>query len=233
MFPRRSQKLWKKFSRRLSRLVLWLWQLLVLQFPQRIDGKISIIPVMGTKIAKRNSKYHEKGDEYDVPVAVDGELFQEIVTKEVFKDLASVLPKFIKKVYLQLDSAGGHGNITKTIEYINEIGSKTTKRRWFKVEAETQPTRSPETNGLDLGGWTSIDSLVESVSYVPNPTKPRVEMLRDKILDAWERWDGYDVLDRLFKTKTRVIKAIVEHEGRNDFPLPHSKKRRVESDKIY
>jgi hypothetical protein len=55
-------------------------------------------------------------------------------------------------------------------------------------------------------------------------------MLRDNIMDAWELWDGFDVLDRLFKTKTRVIRAIVEHEGRNDFNLPHSKKRRIEDD---
>jgi len=197
---------------------------------KNFDGKVSIIPITETKIAERNSKYHVKGDEYDVQTTMDGKLFQKIVTKEVFKDMAAVLPKFIKKVYLQFDSAGGHGNIAKTVEFINKIGSKTTKRRWFQVEAVTQPTRSPETNGLDLGGWTSIDSLVESVSYVPNPTKPRVEMLRDNILDAWERWDGYDVLDRLFKTKTRVVKAIVEHKGRNDFLLPHSKKRRIDSD---
>lgn len=194
------------------------------------DGKISIVPVMGTKIAKRNSKYHNKGDEYEIPTTMDGDLFQKIIKHDVIPDMISVLPKFIKEVELQCDSAGGHGNINETLKILNEFGSKTTKRRWFKFRMKTQPTRTPESNGLDLGGWTSIDSLVESVSYFPNPTKPRVEMLRDNIMDAWELWDGFDVLDRLFKTKTRVIRAIVEHEGRNDFNLPHSKKRRIEDD---
>ena len=45
------------------------------------DGKVSIIPIMGTKTALINSKYHIKGDEYEVPI-----------------DMISVLPKFIKKV---------------------------------------------------------------------------------------------------------------------------------------
>lgn len=191
------------------------------------DGKVSIVPIMGIKTALMNSKYHIKGDEYEVPITMDGELFQSIIKNNVIPDMISVLPKFIKKVELQCDSAGGHGNIKKTIEILNEFGSKTTKRRWFKFALDAQPTRSPESNGLDLGGWASLDSMVECVSYHPNPDKPRVEMLRDNVFHAWEQWDGFDVLDRLFKTKTRVIRAIVEHEGRNDFPMPHSKNKRT------
>ena len=117
-----------------------------------------------------------------------------------------------------------------TVKKLNEFGSSVTKRRWFKFEIEPQPTRSPETNANDLGGWSSLDSLVQSVSYHPNPSKPRVEMLKDNILDAWDRWDGFGVLSKLFATKTRVINAIVENEGRNDFPLPRSKKKKTDDD---
>ncbi len=152
------------------------------------------------------------------------------VKKNVVTDMMETLPKVIKKVEIQVDSAGGHGNMATTVKEFNEFGAKTTKRRWFKVEIEPQPTRSPESNANDLGGWRSLDSLVESVSYLPNTTKPRVELLKDNILDAWERWDSYEVFPRLFQTKPRVIKAIVENEGRNDFPLPRSKKQRVDDD---
>jgi hypothetical protein len=194
------------------------------------DGKISLVPVMGSKTAKINSKYHKKGDEYDVPITMDGKLFQKFIKQYVVDDIIDVLPKFIKKVILQCDSAGGHGSMPDTVKKLNEFGSKVTKRRWFKFEIEPQPTRSPETNANDLGGWASLDSLVQSVSYHPNPSKPRVEMLKDNILDAWDRWDGFGVLSRLFATKTRVINAIVENEGRNDFPLPRSKKKKTDDD---
>lgn len=198
--------------------------------PKGFDGKVSIVPVMGTKVALINSKYHNKGDEYDVPITMDGSLFQSFIKKDVITDMIDKLPKFIKKVEIQCDSAGGHGNMKETVRKLNNFGAKTTARRWFKVEIDPQPTRSPETNANDLGGWRSLDSLVESVSYHPNPSKPRVEMLRDSIMDAWNRWDAFEVFPRLFSTKTRVIRAIVDNEGRNDFPLPRSKKPRFDND---
>ena len=198
--------------------------------PGKVDGKISLVPIMGSKIAINNSKYHKSGVEYDVPITMDGGVFQNMIKKDVIPSLAQVLPKFIKEVEIQIDSAGGHGSIKKTLEILNVFGAKITKRRWFKVTVKSQPTRSPETNALDLGGWASLDSLVESVSYHPNPTKPRIEMLRDNILDAWERWDSFEVFPKLFATKSRVIEAIADNEGRNDFPLPRSKKQRIDDD---
>lgn len=194
-----------------------------------LNGKISLVSVMGPKVALRRSKYHEKGDEYEVPITMDGGLFTQILTKDVVQDLQRKLPPFITHVVIQTDSAGGHGNIDQTIKDINEKGKKKSKKRVFEYEMRKQPTRSPEANLNDLGAWRSLDSIVESVSYHPNPDRPRVEMLRDNVFDAWERWDSYEIFPRLCQSKNKVIAAIIEYEGRNDFPLPHSKKLKLKN----
>jgi hypothetical protein len=66
-------------------------------------------------------------------------------------------------------------------------------------------SHSLELNLLDLGGWRSLDSLVERIDYDPNSKVPKKEILRRKVWDAWERWEGSEKIKKLIAVKKRVI----------------------------
>jgi hypothetical protein len=71
------------------------------------DGKIGLFHVGEPKIAERNSKFHEKGEEYWVNINMDGDVFMSMVETQVIPAALKKCP-WAKKIILQIDSAGGH-----------------------------------------------------------------------------------------------------------------------------
>ena len=66
----------------------------------------------------------------------------------------------ITKIYLVIDTSGGH-RINETIkEYMNMILQQ------YDIKLFYQVPNSPETNLLDLGVWFSMQSKVESFDFL-------------------------------------------------------------------
>ncbi len=184
------------------------------------DGKIGLWHVGEEKVALRNSKFHDKGDVYYVNVNMDGELFMDMMRDQV---IPAILEKcaWAKKVIVQMDSAGGH-RIGQTVDALNKIGKKSHPR----IEFITQPTRSPDTNVLDLGIWNSMKSRVVEVKYDRSETESMTQRIINSVMDMWAKYDKAK-LNNIFITLTAVLQEIEKCKGGNSFKQPHTIKDRL------
>jgi transposase len=71
------------------------------------DGRLGMYRCARKKVAQRNSKYHKRGDVYDDDCEVDGDMFYEIVTKQLFPDIYGKMADF-DVVFVQMDGARPH-----------------------------------------------------------------------------------------------------------------------------
>jgi hypothetical protein len=84
-----------------------------------------------------------------------------------------------------------------------------------------QPPNSPDLNALDLGFFSSIQSLTDCKSP---------KNLKELIQDVQEAFDGYDVskLNKIFLTLQYCMIAIMKKGGGNKYRIPHLKKEMLE-----
>jgi transposase len=181
------------------------------------DGKIGLWHVGEEKVAQRKSKFHERGDVYYINANMDGDLFLEMVKDKL---IPAIIKKcqWAKKVIVQLDSAGGH-RVGETLEAFNKIGKKSKP----PIEFITQPTRSPDTNVLDLGIWNSMKSRVAEVRYDRKATESMNQRIINAVSDMWEDYDPAK-LNNIFITLTAVLEEIEKDKGGNSFKQPHTVK---------
>ena len=107
-------------------------------FPKKgFDGKIGLWWVSENKVAKRSSKFHNKGDEYEVAATMDGEKFVAMCKEDLIPAIKSKL-KFAKVVEVQMASAGGH-KVGTSVDLLNAY-CRNFRRPAIKFI--TQPTRS-------------------------------------------------------------------------------------------
>jgi transposase len=182
---------------------------------REFDGKIGLWHVGEEKVAQRRSKFHEKEDVYMVNINMNGVVFVQMMEENV---IPAIIQKcqWAKKVIVQLDSAGGH-RIGETLDILNKIGKKSKPR----IEFRTQPTRSPDTNVLDLGIWNSMKSRVVEVRYDRTADSSMNQRIIEAVMDMWEKYDSAK-LNNIFITLTAVLKEIEEHHGGNSFKQPHT-----------
>ena len=95
---------------------------------------------------------------------------------------------------------------------------------WLEAVAQTrlnvrlifQPPNSPDTNVLDLG----IFRHLERIAYnLPDNCK-NVNDLVAAVQKAWENSSAQDQ-DKVFITLHSVLRMILQHNGGNDFEIPH------------
>lgn len=182
---------------------------------KNFDGKIGVWHVGQEKVAQRNSKFHEKDEVYWVNINMDGDVFIAMMKEKV---IPAIIEKcsWAKKIIVQLDSAGGH-RIAESMEVLTKIGRKSKPR----IEFQTQPTRSPDTNVLDLGIWNSMKSRVAEVRYDRTAEASMNQRIIDSVTDMWANYDP-SKLNNIFITLTDVLKEIKEHDGGNSFKQPHT-----------
>jgi transposase len=182
---------------------------------KNFDGKIGLWHVGEEKVAQRKSKFHEKDDVYMVNVNMDGDCFIEMMKESV---IPAIIEKcsWARKVIVQLDSAGGH-SIARSMEALGKIGKKSKPQ----IEFRTQPTRSPDTNVLDLGIWNSMKSRVVEVRYDRAAEASMNQRIIDAVMEMWAKYDP-SKLNNIFITLTAVLKEIKEHDGGNSFKQPHT-----------
>jgi transposase len=178
------------------------------------DGKIGLYHVGEEYIAKRASKYHEHGEVYMIDVNMDGDLFMKIVTENVIPDIRKKL-KWAKEVIVQIDSAGGH-RVKESLDALNVVGA----RGKLPIRFITQPTRSPDTNVLDLGIWRSMQSRVVEVKYSSESDKKMAHRIVDAVEVMWREYDPV-ILNNIFITLPAILEEIYKNEGGNSYKIPH------------
>jgi hypothetical protein len=109
-------------------------------------------------------------------------------------------------IILFMDNAGGHGSNNAKQEYERIIFEN------FNILVEWQVPNSPDTNLLDLGMWSTHQSLVE-----------RMHRLKRMDADALSRtvFEAFDLIDpgkieHIYSKWEYVLDLIVKGEGTND-----------------
>lgn len=179
-----------------------------------LDGKIGCWHVGEEKTALRTSKFHEKGEVYWVNVNMDGDVFVELCKTKLIPAIVEKC-QWAKEAIVQLDSAGGH-RIKSTIEILNEYGKKQKPPICFR----TQPTRSPDTNALDLGIWHSMKSRVHKVRYDRNAEESMNQRIINAVDEMWDNYPGTEKLTAIFQTLLAVHSEIIAANGGNSFKQP-------------
>jgi len=141
------------------------------------DGRIGLYPVAEQTRALRANKLRKKGALVWKLVNMDAALFKKYLMEKVVPDALRATGQWAKRIVIQMDNAGGgQGDMNKTtIAELNEWAQQHLRRngslrrlcgrQLSEIEFVAQPPRSPDTNALDLGIWTSLQVAVEARKY--------------------------------------------------------------------
>ncbi|RHY17211.1 hypothetical protein DYB32_010559 [Aphanomyces invadans] len=137
-------------------------------------------------------------------------LYRDFVVNKVVSDIKMSFPSATKRFVLQHDNASPHGSITDDV-----LHSVSTDGWTFVIRR--QPPKSPDLNVVDLGLFSSIQSLQykemsRSVNDVIRCTLMAFEIL------------SYEKLENVFLTFQAVMGLTLEPDGCNNYSLPHLKK---------
>ncbi|ETV96259.1 hypothetical protein H310_10438 [Aphanomyces invadans] len=143
-------------------------------------------------------------------VNVDGATYRDFVLHQVVPAIKSRFPSKTKRVILQHDNATPHATIDDGV-----LAEVSTDNWVFMVRR--QPPNSPDLNVLDLGYFASIQALQyktfsRSVDDVIGSTLCAFEAL------------SVETLGNVFLILQAAMRQVLEHEGNNDFKIPHMKK---------
>lgn len=183
------------------------------------DGKIGIWPFGKVVPAQKKSKNRPAGTPEWHNETCDADRYRQYLICYVLPAIVERFPSSYtfgrKKVVIQQDGAGGHikeddGEFQEAVDYLG-----------MNCRLETQPAQSPDLNINDLSFFHSIASLTKKKK--PKTTLDLIKLVQDE-------YDAYppDKLNRMWLTHQAVMNEILEHDGDNDYKLPHLKKSQLE-----
>jgi hypothetical protein len=179
------------------------------------DGKIGIWRCSVDYEAKRKSKYHEKGDVYQKDQNMDSAMYVTMLRTKVFPAIRKKMGHFAKKVYVQTDSAGGHGmsHDTGKQRVMGKVGTALkVKTSQVEIEMVIQPGQSPDCNANDLGFYNSIDSMLPATR--PYDTD-QLHLCVERMFKDYPP----QKLNDIFDSKMKVMRAIHACHGDNVYEL--------------
>jgi len=200
------------------------------------DGKIGLYPVVRQYVQKRTSKKHDIGEKYEKSATTDTHFWHKMMKDKVIPDILRLTSHWAKKIVIQMDNAPGHGGgradiRCKTIDVLDSWVTKHKKgllafcgrkRRLPEIQFVSQPSRSPDLNVLDLGAWNSIQQAVEQLKKGVSKREIEPEEIRQACQNAWSLWDGQSKLEKLFNTLHRILVAVRDCHGGNQYDIPRS-----------
>lgn len=167
------------------------------------DGKVMFEFLEKEKVAKKNSKYHKKGDVYMVPCTMDAAYFREIFLTKLVPAIQSKM-NWASKVWVQVDNAAPHTG-KKTIAQLN-LALKTLTHP--KMEIFCQPARSPDLNCNDKGFYASFKSrYFQKTTHIMN-----IEEIKTVAQETWEEYPK-ETLTEIFTTHIRQLKKVKQAKG--------------------
>jgi len=197
------------------------------------DGRIGFYPIAERVTAKKDSALRKKGDEFWRSVIMNSALFKDFLKKKVVPDTLRATGAWARKIVVQMDNAGGHGGgrgdmAKTTLAELNKWAADLPKELLNlcpsgppEIQFVAQPPRSPDTNVLDLGVWTSLQIAVDELKREKGISSPTVSELFDSWISTWTEWPAAQVLTKIFGTLRNVLGLILATNGGNEYTIPH------------
>ncbi|VFQ96364.1 unnamed protein product [Cuscuta campestris] len=180
------------------------------------DGKVGIFHFTEKMQAKRKSKNRERGVvEVKAITSVTKQITKEMLINTVIPAIQEKWPSQLSKIIqIQQDNARPHiqGIDTDFVAAGNSNG--------FQITLCNQPPNSPDLNVLDLGFFRAIQSLKDQCA------PSTVADLLDAVEGAYNALSP-ETLNKVWLSYQQVLTKIMEHEGGNNYKLPHMGKDRL------
>ncbi|KAH9136838.1 hypothetical protein AeRB84_018170 [Aphanomyces euteiches] len=171
------------------------------------DGKIGMWPFVVQVPAARGSRNRPAGTMVTKVCNVTAEAYRDFVVNKVIPAVKSEMPSTSKCVVLQHDNATPHRSVDDAV-----LSPCCTDGWTFRVSC--QPPNSPDPNVLDLGFFASIQALQYKVSSRSVDDVIRATLIAFETLSS-------EKLSDIFLTLQAVMRLVIEHQGSNQFKLPH------------
>ena len=193
------------------------------------DGKVALLPVTEKYVAKKRSKYHEKGEEYDKCITMTKEVFLKMMKDSVIPPAVEIMEMNYQgnfsdcEISFQIDNAGGHGggrgNVdATTLEDLRAFCSSNYPQ--YRIIFKAQASKSPDFNLLDLGVWWSLDTCVQKKKQ--NILIPKEKDIIDTVGAGWAEWNGARI-SKICTTLDHLLQKAIELNG-SYTAVEHSKK---------
>uniref|UniRef100_A0A8I7B310 Transposase n=1 Tax=Hordeum vulgare subsp. vulgare TaxID=112509 RepID=A0A8I7B310_HORVV len=182
------------------------------------SGKIGILPFVKEVPAQRKSDNRPRGTMETKSMKVNRKVMREFMIDNLLSAIQSAWPEndVGKTIFIQQDNAKPHilPNDPKNLAAVESIV--------LDIRLIQQPANSLDLNGLDLGFFSSLQSLTDCVS-------PRT--FQDLIQGVLEEFENYEVykLNRVFLSLQACMIENLNHAGGNGYKIPHVNKERLES----
>jgi hypothetical protein len=184
------------------------------------DGIIGIYRCSEKRQAERNSKFHARGEWYEVDCEVNGEMFRRMVQTKLIPDIQRKLLGY-DCVYVQMDGARAH---VKFWDELNELGARRRQIDGQKtpiIRFVRQPANSPDTNVLDLCFFRSLAKLVSKKERNFKQGYEGKEAFWKHVVQTFHRYHDERTMHRCWRMKSAVVQSILDAQGTNDYELPH------------
>ena len=184
------------------------------------NGRLGMYRCARKKVAERNSKHHERGDVYDEDCEVDGDMFYEIVTKQLIPDIYDKMADF-DVVFVQMDNARPHVKRIADLERIGKTRKRINGKQMPLIKFVLQPANSPDTNLNDLCFFRSLSKLVQEHEREIEHSAANRDKFWNLIVEQYHAFHSRETLERCWDVKTAVNKCILDAKGTNNYKLPH------------
>lgn len=167
--------------------------------------------------AARNSKNRAKGTLVKKSVVVTRNVMRDYLITKVLPSIKENWPEEYagQTIFIQQDNARTHVSPTdpEFCAAVEETG--------LDIQLIHQPANSPDMNILDLGFFSSIQSLTDKES-------PRT--IEELIRDVEKEYNNYEVLNvkKVFLTLQGCMIETMKCGGGNKYSIPHMKKDHLE-----
>ena len=185
------------------------------------DGCLGVYPFVERVAAKRSSRNRPVGTFETKAVNVSAQVYFEAMASkggimEQIQEKCRGLD--VNEIVIQIDSAPPHlggDNINK----LNRLGATMDIPLKFKL----QPTKSPESNLLDLSIWYSLNKQAEHLIG-------ENRSINDIITNVTNAYNDYstDKLLRIYSLYYVAMREILKALGGNEFTIPHTGIRKLQ-----
>lgn len=173
------------------------------------DGRIGMWPFVQVVPAVRNSKNRPAGTPVLQSVTVTRDVYRHYLVSHVIPTIKKVWPAAkTRKIVVQQDNAKPHVLLS------DEAVAAACREDGWNIELRAQPANSPDCNVLDLGFFSSIQSL--QIKKPATSMEGLIENIRQAFSDL-----HFTKIDRVFMSFQYVLNEILANSGGNRFRIPH------------
>jgi hypothetical protein len=174
------------------------------------DGKIGTWRVSGQRVAQRNSKNHERGEEYEDDITMTAKLYHKMMTEEVFPAIRLAYADEAK-VFVQQDGASPHTG-KNMLERLNRVGAA--YKTGPKLEVVQQPPNSPDMNTCDLGFFRGLSTDVHKIRRGQKRSVFDKDKLAHDIAAAFRAYPR-EALEQTWDYKEHIMAKVIAADGDN------------------